>query len=682
MSAFSFRLSPVLRISLLVLACAPMALLAGDIVPPKQLAGDHSSIPTTSKPLRDDAFADAICDKIQKNANGKVKDVKFMINSCYGGGMLDDLDRVFGPGGKCDGVKWVAGAASAADQTAQGWGDSAVNATSSNGLNLGSTWTDALAGKGTAPGKPAKGGINGGNSSDNVLDDLKFARDHDDSGPKGDKTESPQVAAGNGGDKITWNMPGAKHEAIVFGGLQTNVRHNHNIQNVAAALDGVWGSAPHNIQKIDGGSKKDLLDALDTATKRLDANTELVIYIDDHGSTTFDFMEAINAIGNLLIDKPTMMSFDLPGGWFTGYWGNYFTLESIPNPMLYMTLANPVPVTDWHFYLNGAQLSSEATGMLSGEVSFYVNWQYLVGGHNILQFEPTSQNKASAPLDLTRLELDAGPVNELDHEQILLPGQSAAYFDINRDGEGVFVELLDQQKAVVYMFSYLPDGSGQAWMIGVGQQSTRGIIVTDMLMPTGGKFGPNFDPADITNNPWGSAALVLPQCGTNFFGELSMSPIPDNGFEHFDDFSYQRLTTLAGCNVAAKAQTKATGSGLSGSWFDPTHNGEGIIVEVLTDGSAVVQWFTYDQNGKQFWIQGTGNFNGSVLTVDNLFSTSGKAWGSGFGSGPVMQDPWGTLTMDFTACDAATVNYDSSAGFGSGTLNMVRLTSLMGIPCS
>ena len=37
--------------------------------------------------------------------------------------------------------------------------------------------------------------------------------------------------------------------------------------------------------------------------------------------------------------------------------------------------------------------------------------------------------------------------------------------------------------------------------------------------------------------------------------------------------------------------------------------------------------------------------------------------------------------MEFTGCGVAVVNYDSSAGFGVGTLNMVRLTNLMGITC-
>ena len=32
-------------------------------------------------------------------------------------------------------------------------------------------------------------------------------------------------------------------------------------------------------------------------------------------------------------------------------------------------------------------------------------------------------------------------------------------------------------------------------------------------------------------------------------------------------------------------------AGLSGSWYDPDHNGEGYVLEVLADGRVVVYWF-------------------------------------------------------------------------------------------
>ncbi|MCP4044914.1 MAG: hypothetical protein GY732_02855, partial [Gammaproteobacteria bacterium] len=45
---------------------------------------------------------------------------------------------------------------------------------------------------------------------------------------------------------------------------------------------------------------------------------------------------------------------------------------------------------------------------------------------------------------------------------------------------------------------------------------------------------------------------------------------------------------------------------MSGSWYDPAHNGEGFLLEVLEDEQAIVYWFTYDENGNQRWFIGLG----------------------------------------------------------------------------
>ncbi|MBP7417647.1 MAG: hypothetical protein KA911_03505, partial [Xanthomonadales bacterium] len=51
-----------------------------------------------------------------------------------------------------------------------------------------------------------------------------------------------------------------------------------------------------------------------------------------------------------------------------------------------------------------------------------------------------------------------------------------------------------------------------------------------------------------------------------------------------------------GARVAIKAATPAgfwPGPVVSGSWFDATRSGEGIIVQYLPDGRAIAFWFTY-----------------------------------------------------------------------------------------
>ena len=81
------------------------------------------------------------------------------------------------------------------------------------------------------------------------------------------------------------------------------------------------------------------------------------------------------------------------------------------------------------------------------------------------------------------------------------------------------------------------------------------------------------------------------------------------------------------------------------------------------------------------WVQGTGTIEGNKLTVDNLFTTSGTGWGANFNPDDVVLTAWGVLEIIFASCGSAVLNYDSSAGFGAGTLNLERLSTLMGIPC-
>ncbi len=96
---------------------------------------------------------------------------------------------------------------------------------------------------------------------------------------------------------------------------------------------------------------------------------------------------------------------------------------------------------------------------------------------------------------------------------------SGAWFGTDRSGEGFLIEVIPDGRAVVYWFTYMPDGSGrQAWMMGVGDielasgqadpgQPVARIDVEEMVRPTGGEFGPGFDPAAIEREAWGRVRL-------------------------------------------------------------------------------------------------------------------------------------------------------------------------------
>ncbi len=88
---------------------------------------------------------------------------------------------------------------------------------------------------------------------------------------------------------------------------------------------------------------------------------------------------------------------------------------------------------------------------------------------------------------------------------------------------------------------------------------------------------------------------------------------------------------------------------------------------------------TVDQSqiGTQFWTVGAGRVAGKSLSVDPMGSATGTNFGTAFDPATVTRKRWGSMRMDFTACDKGTVSWDStgadSAGFGSGSYAIERV---------
>jgi len=277
-----------------------------------------------------------------------------------------------------------------------------------------------------------------------------------------------------------------------------------------------------------------------------------------------------------------------------------------------------------------------------------------------------------ATCDVGAFELQNGPD--------IGPPMSGPYFDPSRNGEGIFVEMLPGKQAVVYLFTYAPDGSGrQTWMLGVGNVLGNSIVVDEMSITHGGIFGPGFDPSTVVFDDWGPLSISFPDCnaGMGNPGILSLpGRVPDYSAVQV---KAQGLGKIVACS---SAQNKSINNTLSGSFFDPSHDGEGIILEVLTSGTVVLQWFTYDNTGKQVWIQALGVISGNTIQFDAAFTTRGATWGSGYDPDDVEQVPWGTITLDFADCNNAQMTYTGPAGFGAGSQNLIRLTKLDGVTCS
>ncbi len=118
----------------------------------------------------------------------------------------------------------------------------------------------------------------------------------------------------------------------------------------------------------------------------------------------------------------------------------------------------------------------------------------------------------------------------------------------------------------------------------------------------------------------------------------------------------------------------------SGNWYDPERNGEGFLVEI---GEAVanVFWFTYDAEGNQRFLFGSTKLaeNREELEL-NLYRTSGPVFGPEYDMQDLNIESYGSMTMSFTDCDNAIVEY--SVLGTQGELELQRLTAIGDLECT
>ncbi len=301
------------------------------------------------------------------------------------------------------------------------------------------------------------------------------------------------------------------------------------------------------------------------------------------------------------------------------------------------TDANPATVVDW---ANGAWKRYE---------NDHDNESDTGGYDKTLSFQVTDQ--ALPPLFL------------------LEPGMTSAWYDPSHNGEGFLLEMLADKGAVMYWFTYDANGA-QDWYIANGKVRGNRIVFPHLYRVSGGEFGPGFDPEKVSEEDVGSASFVWSGCDQ---GDMSYQIGTQKG-----RMQLSRITTLMGvdCGQPPMAPPIQEEALLSGSWYDPTHNGEGYNVEVLMNGQVVVYWFSYDPEGNRRWFFGLGEIVDGKLVFDNMETTSGGVFGPEFDPDTVNYTPWGTLELDLN-CNNGTATYTSSEdGFGSGTLNVERLTHI------
>jgi len=130
--------------------------------------------------------------------------------------------------------------------------------------------------------------------------------------------------------------------------------------------------------------------------------------------------------------------------------------------------------------------------------------------------------------------------------------------------------------------------------------------------------------------------------------------------------------------VALDAAPLVVDSSFSGHWFNQVPNGEGVIVQIIDDGRALVYWLTYDESGSQRWLFGIGRREGLKIDVEDVFVTDGGVFGTEL---PVLVDldRAGEMEIEFSGCNAGELR--STIDGVPGTMDIGRLTGLNGLEC-
>jgi hypothetical protein len=126
--------------------------------------------------------------------------------------------------------------------------------------------------------------------------------------------------------------------------------------------------------------------------------------------------------------------------------------------------------------------------------------------------------------------------------------------------------------------------------------------------------------------------------------------------------------------------------GATGQWYNPDRDGEGLFVEIVeqSDGSNIIaiSWFTYDQFGEQMWLTGQAAITQEAIKVSvPVIVTGGPIFGPDYDKDDLSADPWGTIEVQFQTCDMGNMTYTSSIGFGSGAIDLTRITNVVGVNC-
>ncbi|MBI1397149.1 MAG: hypothetical protein GC151_14350 [Betaproteobacteria bacterium] len=223
-----------------------------------QPEGKGSSISGFDSGMRDKTLASWLRTALLENGQKNVREAAFLFNSCFGGGMLDDIDAALG--GQ---VPWVGGAASRHNQYAIGQNSPAENVVLKrpevfvDAQPMG-FWTRALVPLMEERDATVFGAVSGAATADRVASGAKREADIDKAlaaakvdvpfGPAQVLPEDVQFVAKNGGDAMKMDCKDCgKRYVVIWAGNTDRLRAYDDVAGMLDVLRTNWPGDPANV---------------------------------------------------------------------------------------------------------------------------------------------------------------------------------------------------------------------------------------------------------------------------------------------------------------------------------------------------------------------------------------------------------------------------------------------------
>lgn len=168
-----------------------------------------------------------------------------------------------------------------------------------------------------------------------------------------------------------------------------------------------------------------------------------------------------------------------------------------------------------------------------------------------------------------------------------------------------------------------------------------------------------------------------PGSSSNFGGAWNVYPFFDNGMVMISDINRGVFIVKPKLRPLSAIQNHH-----SGSWHNPEQDGHGLNITILDDSRMVIYWYTFDNEGNQMWLLGSGTYENGLATLD-VISTNNGLFPPNFNADDVDKIDWGQFEIAFNGCEQAEFKWFPKAdtGFTAGSMQMSRLAYNAGLEC-